>query len=354
MRRLGLAGLLALVVVLVATPVLFAGGDVAPVCNASVGGSIDAILATIRTLESGGDYRARASGSSASGAYQFLDSTWDDYGGYSSAWLAPADVQDRKATEAVRAILDAHAGDVVAVPVVWYLGHLPADGSAEWDTVPAPGAGNVLTPRQYQSRWMALYREQLATTNNPSDGATDAMPASSTTAAPVGCGGTVLSGGWSLPGPRALLDANPGAIQAPHHDFPAWDWPIPAGTPVYAVRGGAVTSIDTFADNWWTHGCDANGNGCDSCGTGLTITDDQGVEWTYCHGSELDVGVGTAVAAGTQVLRSGNTGASTGPHLHLQIRVAGVLVCPQPLVESLYRNGRGVDPASLPRVGCSY
>lgn len=155
-----------------------------------------------------------------------------------------------------------------------------------------------------------------------------------------------------MPGPRALLGAHPDVIVAPHGGIAAWDWPIPEGTPVFAIRGGTVTSVDTFADNWWIHGCAANRAGCDECGTGLTITDRQGVAWTYCHGSALEVDAGVAVTAGTLVLRSGNTGLSTGAHLHVQIRVDGTLRCPQPLIESLYTRGVGVDPATLPTAGC--
>jgi muramidase (phage lysozyme) len=39
------------------------------------------ILETIRTFESGGNYSAENPDTSASGAYQFLDTTWDGYGG---------------------------------------------------------------------------------------------------------------------------------------------------------------------------------------------------------------------------------------------------------------------------------
>lgn len=126
------------------------------------------ILATIRTIESGNDYTARAKGSSASGAYQFVDGTWAGYGGYPAAWQAPPDVQDAKATEMVTAILAAHAGDVAVVAVVWYLGHLPQ--GAEWDTVPVPAAGNTLTPRQYQTKWLAEYDKQRSGTAASDDG----------------------------------------------------------------------------------------------------------------------------------------------------------------------------------------
>jgi hypothetical protein len=139
------------------------------------------VLVTIRTIESGGDYTIRARGSTASGAYQIVDGTWAGFGGYPSAYLAPAGVQDAKAVEMVSGILARHAGDVTVIPVYWYLGHLPGRGSPEWDTVPVPEAGNVLTPRAYQSRWLATY-------DNPN------VPATGVGVAPeadAGCGGVL-------------------------------------------------------------------------------------------------------------------------------------------------------------------
>lgn len=47
--------------------------------------------------ESGGSLTARNPSSSASGKWQFLDSTWAGFGGYTSAYLAPESVQDAKA-----------------------------------------------------------------------------------------------------------------------------------------------------------------------------------------------------------------------------------------------------------------
>ncbi len=47
------------------------------------------ILATIRYVESRGNYGAPPNKGGASGAYQFIASTWDGYGGYSQAYLAP-------------------------------------------------------------------------------------------------------------------------------------------------------------------------------------------------------------------------------------------------------------------------
>ncbi|GMU78501.1 MAG: hypothetical protein AMXMBFR46_12960 [Acidimicrobiia bacterium] len=334
----------AIVGLLAAFPVLFATGDASPPLACTVGAAeVPAVLATIRALESGGDYTARAAGSSASGAYQFIDSTWANYGGYPQAWLAPPAVQDAKAIEHVQGILDAHDGDVAAVPVVWYLGHLPADGSPAWDQVPAPGAGNVLTPREYQTRWLDEYQRHTTADATPSDAATtgcrpgDAIPA--------------LADGYAYPGPIDLFATAP--VDRPHHDYPAWDWGVPVGTPLYALRGGTVVAVTTFAHNWWDYGCNADARGCDPCGIGVTIADDTNTQWTYCHGSALHTHVGDAIAAGTQLLTSGNTGSSTGPHLHLQIRTAdGALRCPQPLLRALRDRGHGLDPAGLPTAGC--
>ena len=250
-------------------------------------------------------------------------------------------MQDAKAAALIGTVLAANHNDVSAVPVAWYLGHVPPPGSPEWDIVPGPGAGNRLTPRQYQDHWMGVYRAKLAGT---------AAPPGSDPAAGDPClaGSTPpLPGGWALPGPKALLDRSPDQINAPHHDYPAWDWPIPIGTPVYAIRAGTVIAVSSNPYN-----C-AGQSSCDACGLGVTIADAQGVHWTYCHGSQRLVNQGVAVSAGQQILASGNSGNSTGPHVHIGIQVGGVARCPQPLIAALYRDGAGLDPATLPTGGCT-
>ena len=125
---------------------------------APIPAELGAILATIRTLESGGDYAAESSSSTASGAYQFVDSTWAGYGGYARAKDAPPSVQDAAALDLVNRILAANNGDVATVPVSWYLGHVPV--GEEYDTVPAL-PGNTLTPREYQARWLQIYSKYV-------------------------------------------------------------------------------------------------------------------------------------------------------------------------------------------------
>ena len=45
------------------------------------------------------------------------------------------------------------------IPVSWYIGHVPVGD--EWDTVPRPDAGNRITPREYQRRWLNTYAELM-------------------------------------------------------------------------------------------------------------------------------------------------------------------------------------------------
>ena len=117
------------------------------------------ILATIRHMETRGDYTVAVTTSSASGAYGFLDSSWGGYGGYARARDAPPPVQDAKAAELAMSILERNGGDVSTIPVSWYIGHVPVGD--EWDTVPRPDAGNKITPREYQRRWLNKYAELL-------------------------------------------------------------------------------------------------------------------------------------------------------------------------------------------------
>ena len=125
---------------------------------AAIPAEMGAILATIRAMESGGNYTVQVTSSTASGAYGFLDSSWGGYGGYRRARDAPPPVQDAKAAELATSILTRNGGDVSTIPVSWYIGHVPRGN--EWDTVPTVGA-NTLTPREYQTRWLRRYAQIL-------------------------------------------------------------------------------------------------------------------------------------------------------------------------------------------------
>lgn len=339
--------------VLLAIPLVL-GGNNAPATACGTTGDVGRILATIRTVESGGNYHAEAKHSTASGAYQFLDSSWNDYGGYRHAADAPPDIQDAKAAEHVERILAAHDNDVTTVPVIWYIGHLPAAGTPEWDTVPYPDAGNVATPRQYQQRWLNTYNTITATITTPPTTATtngDTTTATTITGAATTCTAAATSAGYALPVARALLDSDPAALTRPHHDYPAWDFGVPEHTPVYAVHAGTVTRISNDTGH-----CYPDTNGCTAiCGLGISIQDanNAAITWIYCHASELEVQPGGPITTGQQIMRSGNTGHSSGPHLHLGIRIDGTDRCPQPLLNALYTTNNAIPPEQLPTSGCT-
>ena len=202
------------------------------------------------------------------------------------------------------------------------------------DRVPYPSAGNTLTVRQYQTRWLNDYRTR-----------TGAAPA-------VECTGTV-AGTWAFPLPLGAIPAS--ALDDPHHDYPATDLLVPEGTPVFAITGGTVVTIQTFAANWWTAGCNTTNApaGCTTCGTGLTVQTHDGLRHTYCHASRLYVTRGDQITPGQHVADTGNTGRSGTPHLHLELRLNGIQLCPQPLLQAI---SAGTPPviADLARTGCHF
>jgi hypothetical protein len=114
------------------------------------------ILATIRYVESRGNYAAPPNKGNASGAYQFIASTWDGYGGYDHAYLAPPEIQDERAALDVERFLEQWDNDVSMVPVMWYYPRAARD-AALLDVVPVPSAGNILTVREYQQRWLGVW-----------------------------------------------------------------------------------------------------------------------------------------------------------------------------------------------------
>jgi murein DD-endopeptidase MepM/ murein hydrolase activator NlpD len=206
----------------------------------------------------------------------------------------------------------------------------------------------VLTPRLYQQHWLDEYDRQLVAVDDGGDAG--AAPSASCVAG--GSDGLVVDG-YAYPGPADLFASAP--VDAPHHDYPAWDWGLPVGTPIYAVRGGRVVSVQNWPHNWWDYGCGRGRAGCQPCGIGVTIEDDTGTRWGYCHASAVHVTAGDVIDTGANILTSGNSGRSSGPHLHLQIRTPdGQLRCPQPLLRALLDGAAGVDPAALPTSGCTY
>jgi murein DD-endopeptidase MepM/ murein hydrolase activator NlpD len=89
---------------------------------------------------------------------------------------------------------------------------------------------------------------------------------------------------------------------------PGIDIGVPIGTPIHAAKSGTVIYAS------WMSGY----------GYFVIIDHGGGFSTAYAHQSRLAVSVGEQVAQGQVIGYSGNTGESTGPHLHFETRVNGV------------------------------
>lgn len=90
------------------------------------------------------------------------------------------------------------------------------------------------------------------------------------------------------------------------------DIAVPEGTPVRAAAAGTVIHAG------WLGGY----------GNLVVVDHGGGLSTAYAHNSALGASVGQSVAAGEVVAYSGNTGNSSGPHVHFEVRVGGSAVDP--------------------------
>ncbi|MGW2747540.1 M23 family metallopeptidase [Streptomyces sp. NPDC001450] len=101
------------------------------------------------------------------------------------------------------------------------------------------------------------------------------------------------------------------------------DFPVSYGTTVMSATDGVVSTK-------WNS----------AYGNMMIVTAKDGTETWYCHLSSYRVASGTAVKAGDPIAYSGNSGNSTGPHLHFEVRPAGgAAIDPLPWLRS-----HGLDP----------
>ena len=89
----------------------------------------------------------------------------------------------------------------------------------------------------------------------------------------------------------------------------AIDYGVPAGTPVYAAAAGVVIKTANLTTSY---------------GTYVVIQHANGLQTWYAHGTSgsICVSEGQTVSRGQQIMKSGNSGHSTGAHLHFEVRVA--------------------------------
>ena len=131
------------------------------------------------------------------------------------------------------------------------------------------------------------------------------------------------------PDPPALVGSSGAALPAPS----GWIWPVngmltsrfgpshPLGidingpyVPVAAAQGGVVVFV--------------GGDSCCSYGLYIEVQHAGGYSTRYAHLSKFNVSLGQVVNQGQNIGVTGNTGASTGPHLHFEMRRNGQIVNP--------------------------
>ncbi|WP_405854690.1 M23 family metallopeptidase [Streptomyces sp. NBC_00090] len=93
------------------------------------------------------------------------------------------------------------------------------------------------------------------------------------------------------------------------HKHSGQDFAVPVGTPVKAAGAGTVVKA----------GPNGGGDG-PAYGNAIVVKHANGTYSQYAHLSKIKVNVGQKVGAGQQIALSGNTGNSSGPHLHFEIR----------------------------------
>ncbi|MFJ7269023.1 M23 family metallopeptidase [Streptomyces sp. NPDC099050] len=93
------------------------------------------------------------------------------------------------------------------------------------------------------------------------------------------------------------------------HKHSGQDFAVPVGTPVDAVSAGTVVKA----------GPNGGGDG-PAYGNAVVIKHANNTYSQYAHLSKIQVKIGEKVTKGEQIALSGNTGNSSGPHLHFEIR----------------------------------
>jgi murein DD-endopeptidase MepM/ murein hydrolase activator NlpD len=93
------------------------------------------------------------------------------------------------------------------------------------------------------------------------------------------------------------------------------DISVAEGTPIRAVASGTVILMQSEYESggYGNYTCIDHGGGLSTC---------------YAHQSSFATSVGAQVSQGDVIGLSGNTGNSTGPHLHFEVRINGAATDP--------------------------
>lgn len=150
---------------------------------------------------------------------------------------------------------------------------------------------------------------------------------------PVTYGGGELSsilGHMSAPVKQGRITARYGLIVMPvgnekgkEHFHRGIDIAAKTGTPIYAISGGKVEiAVDDFQNSKNP-----------AYGKYLKISHGSNIQSVYLHMDDIFVANGQDISAGQKIGSMGNTGLSTGPHLHMELYVDGVIVNPEQYIK---------------------
>ena len=94
------------------------------------------------------------------------------------------------------------------------------------------------------------------------------------------------------------------------------DYALYIGTPVLAAMDGKISRVVSLVSGYGTH---------------IIIDHGNGLQTVYAHLSRISVSFGDFVREGQIIGRSGNSGNTTGPHLHFEVRRCGTPIDPETL-----------------------
>jgi murein DD-endopeptidase MepM/ murein hydrolase activator NlpD len=113
------------------------------------------------------------------------------------------------------------------------------------------------------------------------------------------------------------------------------DFPADIGTPVVAAAGGVVASVETHYQY----------------GNLIEIDHGNGLGTRYAHLSKRLVAAGEIVKRGQLIAEVGNSGRSTGPHLHFEVLIDGVPQNPSRFLNAAAHNAALASAAAGPTGG---
>ncbi|MEV7559459.1 M23 family metallopeptidase [Streptomyces sp. NPDC089795] len=135
-------------------------------------------------------------------------------------------------------------------------------------------------------------------------------PQAAVTAVTAGAAGASKTGLWDKPLEKYTLSATFGkGGNMWSHKHSGQDFAVPVGTPVKAAAAGTVVKA----------GPNGGGDG-PAYGNAIVIKHANNTYSQYAHLSKIQIKVGQKVKASQRIALSGNTGNSSGPHLHFEIR----------------------------------